>query len=249
MSVIYKIGFKNSDSFYIGSAINYENRRNSHLNSLRNKKHRNQHLQRIYDKYGEGQMFFEVLEIVDKQDTLLIREQFWIDKYDFNILINICPIAGNTFGRKHSQESKNKISKNHHNVDKENNPMFGKKGISNPNYNKVRSEQTKFKISKSLKGREPWNKGVKRPDHSKRMKGEGNPFFGKTHLEETKQKIKESSYLNKMLKGGKKLTIEIVREIREKYEKDNITITALAKEYNISRNYCSGLLKGEYWNE
>jgi len=42
---------------------------------------------------------------------------------------------------------------------------------------------------KALKGRISKTRGIKRPEHSKLMKGENNPFYGKKHSDETKQKI------------------------------------------------------------
>ena len=37
-------------------------------------------------------------------------EQCYINKYNFDLLYNQCPVAGSTKGRKHSQETKTKIS-------------------------------------------------------------------------------------------------------------------------------------------
>lgn len=41
-------------------------------------------------------------------------------------------------------------------------------------------------------GLPPSNKGLKKPKHSDRMKGEKNPFYGKTHTEETKAILSSS---------------------------------------------------------
>jgi group I intron endonuclease len=38
----------------------------------------------------------------------------------------------------------------------------------------------------------PSMKGIKRPEHAKRMAGENNPFFGKTHTEETKRILRSA---------------------------------------------------------
>lgn len=249
MSVIYKIRFFDSEKFYIGSAVDFGKRRNSHLTDLRKDQHSNVHLQRAFNKYGEEQIIFEVLEEVQEASTLLKCEQEWIDKYDFDLLYNICQFAGNTYGRKHNLESRMKISLNHHDVTGHNNPMYGTTGDKSPNYGKKRTYSVKLKISKALKGRIPWNKGSKRPEHSQRMAGEYNPFYGKKHSEETRTKMKQNRRMAQMSKGGKKLTIELVREIRSRYIEEKISISALAREYNLSRNYCSKLLKGEHWNE
>ena len=248
--VIYKIEIKGTERFYIGSAHNFHKRKIHHLAALRGKYHRNIHLQRIYEKYGEEAMIFSILEEVEgDNDLLLKKEQEWIDKYDFSLLINICPAAGNTAGRRHTTKSKMLISKNHHDVSGQNNPMFGKRGELSPNYGKKRSEETKRKISQSNKGREPWSKGKKRPKHSERMKGEGSPWFGKELDEEHKNNISKGRKEMFRKKGGEKLTFELAEEIRTKYNTGSMTITQLAKYYGISRTYCGLVIKGKYWSK
>ena len=249
MAVIYKIQFVGSDRFYIGSAIDFAKRKYSHLSSLRKERHRNIQLQKAFLKYGEENITFEILENIEDVSILIEREQTWIDKYDFELIYNICNFAGNTYGRKHTTYSKRKMSLNHHNVAGNSNPMYGVVGEKNPNYGKKHTLATRRKISRALKSRTPWNKGIKRPEHSDRMTGENNPFHGKRHSAETREKMKQKRHISQMSKGGKKLTIELVREIRQRYVEDNISISALAREYKLSRNYCSKLLKGEHWNE
>ena len=48
------------------------------------------------------------------------------------------------------------------------NGMYGKKGILNPSYGKHLSEETKKKLSESLKGRKAWNKGKKLTEEHKK---------------------------------------------------------------------------------
>lgn len=248
-NVIYKIEIEGCDRFYIGSAVRFGKRKAHHLSRLRSNNHRNIHLQRIYNKFGEDKLSFSIIEQTDSSETLLEVEQKWIDSYDFSLLINICPTAGNTLGRFHSEETKNKISENHHDVSGKNNPMFGKRGKLSPNYGKKHTEETKEKISKAHKGKVGSWRDKKRPDHAERMTGEGNPFYGKEHDEETKKRISESRRQHLRQRGGKKLTIEVAREIRARYNTGEHTVTALAKEYGLSRTYCGKLIKGVYWNE
>lgn len=109
MIVIYKItSIKNPKKFYIGSAVNYKNRVDRHLYSLKTKCHKNKILQNHYDKYGVEDLQFSIIEIVESTDELLKREQFYIDL--LSPTINICKIAGNSFGVKRSDEFKAKIS-------------------------------------------------------------------------------------------------------------------------------------------
>jgi len=248
-NVIYKIEIEGCDRFYIGSAVDFTKRKAHHLSQLRHNRHRNTHLQRIYSKYGESKVSFAILQQVDNKQALIETEQKWIDSYDFSLLINICPTAGNTLGRFHSEEAKKKISENHCDVSGKNNPMFGKRGKLSPNYGRKHTEETKEKIGKAHKGKVGSWKDKKRPEHSKKMQGEGNPFYGKEHSEETKKKISKSRRQRLHQRGGKKLTIEVAREIRARYNEGGITVTALAKEYGLSRTYCGQLLKGVYWND
>lgn len=70
--------------------------------------HVNSHLQNAYDKYGNDSLEFEIIEYIEIDDnikeTLLEREQFWIDTV--NPEYNILPIAGSTLGFKHTEETK-----------------------------------------------------------------------------------------------------------------------------------------------
>ena len=247
-NVIYIIEVEGYSKVYIGSAVDFRKRISVHLHHLRNGKHQNPHLQRVFDKYSEDAFAFRIVENLDTPDTLLMAEQKWIDSYDFDDLINICPTAGSTLGRLHSKESKKRISDNHHDVSGNNNPMYGLTGSLSPNYGRTHSDETKQKISESLKGKNTWSSGKKRPKHSERMKGENNPFFGQSHSDETKTKMKEAKKKSLRERGGKKLTLELVEEIRLRYSEGNITVTALAKEYGLNRTYMTGLLKGKYWN-
>ena len=64
------------------------------------------------------------------------------------------------YGKQHSQETKNKISKNHANVSGKNNPNYGKHISENQkeklrqiNTGKIKSKETKNKISSAMKGK------------------------------------------------------------------------------------------------
>ena len=72
----------------------------------------------------------------------------------------------NNKGKKHSEEAKKKMSKNHADVSGENNPMYGSSryGEENPFFGRKHSEEAKKKMSKNRA----------------RLWGEDNPNFGKT---------------------------------------------------------------------
>jgi len=104
---IYRIqSIKKPSSFYIGSAIDFNKRKADHLWHLRKNNHDNKRLQNHYNKYGESDLIFLFIIACDKDD-LIKHEQFFIDS--LNPFFNICRKAGNTLGKKLSEETKEKI--------------------------------------------------------------------------------------------------------------------------------------------
>lgn len=106
---IYKIINTTNGKIYIGSSLNCKIRLKTHLRELINNKHVNTKLQNSWNKYGESNFNFEVIEVVKSSLDLLVREQYYIDS--LKPFFNICKIAGNTLGVKPSIKTKEKISK------------------------------------------------------------------------------------------------------------------------------------------
>lgn len=136
MMGIYKITNLVNGKLYVGSATNLRKRiKSDHIRELRNNRHINKHLQNSWNKYGENNFEFEVIEEIQDKNKLIEREQYWIDQYDFEKeLYNQCPIANSSLGYKHTEESIIKMSK-------------AKKGKNNRLYGKTRTEKTKQAIS------------------------------------------------------------------------------------------------------
>jgi len=114
---IYKITNTITQDFYIGSAINFKNRKWGHISSLRKNKHKNQFVQNSWNKYGEEAFIFEVLEVIDKKENLILREQYWIDT--LSPTFNFSKIAGSPLGVKHTQKSRKNMSLAHIGLTKE----------------------------------------------------------------------------------------------------------------------------------
>lgn len=76
---IYLIKNNISKKEYIGQSINIEKRWKDHKKDLRNNIHKNQHLQNAYNKYGENNFNFYILEECDKS-ILNDKEKFYIKK-------------------------------------------------------------------------------------------------------------------------------------------------------------------------
>jgi hypothetical protein len=112
---------------YIGQAVNVLKRMSSHRTRLRGKYHDNEYFQKAWSKYGESAFEFSVIEFCP-EEVLSWKEKEWISKYkvtDPNSGYNLTTggenpkhseetkriIAICSTGRKHSEDSCQKISK------------------------------------------------------------------------------------------------------------------------------------------
>lgn len=77
ISGIYSIMCIENDRIYIGLSKNINHRRHEHFQQLRRGKHYNIFLQRAFNKYGEENFKFEILEFCNS-DILSEREKYWI---------------------------------------------------------------------------------------------------------------------------------------------------------------------------
>ena len=110
ISGIYAIRNKINGLIYIGQSRDIHKRFTAHLASLRNNHAHNPHLQHSWNKYGESNFDFDIIERCPVTD-LDEREKYWISYYDsttngYNILA-----GGNSHAGYHlSDETKQKIS-------------------------------------------------------------------------------------------------------------------------------------------
>ena len=235
-SGIYKITNLIDKKIYIGSACYLKRRKRQHFSLLKNNIHYNKHLQNAWNKYGEKNFKFEIIEECDKE-ILLKREQCWLDFYkcyDQAIGYNLNPIAESNLGRHWDENTKKKISES---LKGENNPFFGI----------PRSEEVKKKISIANSGE---NNGM----YNK--KKELHHFFGKHHTKESRKKMSDSHI---GIQSGEnhpraKLTWAQVNEIREEYKlykesnkKLGLNIRQLSDKFKICYSSISLILKNKSW--
>jgi group I intron endonuclease len=203
---IYAFQNKNDGKVYIGSSKKLADRIRSHINMLKSGTHHSPHFQYAWNNYGPEMFNLIILEIVNEPDSLVTREQYWINlyqSYNCKYGYNIAPTAGNTLGVKMSEQAKQKMS----------NVRKGRKF----------SEEHKQKISIALKGRQ-----FKQESIEKMRKSLTGRKLSIEHVEKMKKNMlgkntgKRSSDICKKIseacKGrtphNRKLTENDVREIR-----------------------------------
>lgn len=180
-SGIYSIQSKvRPDRIYIGSAVNMKGRWGQHIWNLQKGIHHSARLQNHFNKYGKDDLIFSVIEPC-LPGVLLEREKHYIDELNPWFNISRDPVRGTAspetkkkMSRKmmgHRGWNRGKIGMVKHTEEHKQRMSLLKKGVP-------RSEETKKKVSKGLKGK---------------MIGEKNPFYGKKHSEETINKIKEAN--------------------------------------------------------
>lgn len=92
---------------YIGSSVNLSARFRKHISELRRRKHHNQYLQNSFNKYGEENFVFVVLEFVRDEKKVTEIEQSYIELFSHNVLYNMNVNATNSLGLKRKSATKN----------------------------------------------------------------------------------------------------------------------------------------------
>lgn len=176
MMGIYEIRNSLNGKVYVGSSNDIEGRWRTHKWALKNNRHHSKHLQRAYVKYGLDIFNFEVVETVNDESELLIREQFYLDKrnsFDKTKGYNTCKEAGRNcltgenhprYGKKLTMEQRELMSSSLKKWFSEN---------EHPGKGKKRNDEVRKKMSLAKKGK---------------VIGEKNNFFGKKHSVESRKK-------------------------------------------------------------
>lgn len=128
---IYMLLNRANGKFYVGSAVDLRSRARGHCRKASQGKHENAIVRRAWAKYGAGSFRFLVIEYVQGRESLIPREQFYLDSLrpDYNI----APRAGSPLGLRRSEETKAKSRA----------AKLGKKA----------SLETRARISAALRGR------------------------------------------------------------------------------------------------
>ena len=185
---IYRIKNLKNKKCYYGSSKNIEKRWRTHSNNLKNGKHHNAHLQRSWDKYGEDNFVFELVE--ECNETILLElEQKYLDlNPGFNI--GIKSSGGDNLTKNPNKEDivrkmtqsvrkRYELMSEDERKEKHSQPMD-----KNPNW----KGGTSFKYCECGVKISPTNNSC---INCRDKSGDKNPFFGKQHTEETKRKLSE----------------------------------------------------------
>lgn len=101
-SGVYRIVQLSTGKQYVGSAKVLTLRWNKHRSDLRLGKHHSTKLQNSWNKYGESDFRFDIIEYCE-ESQLVSREQFWLD--EIRPFFNILQVAHSAMGAKHTSES------------------------------------------------------------------------------------------------------------------------------------------------
>ena len=204
-AAVYGIRTKHNNKVYVGSSKSFDKRITTHLNRLRQNAHHNVWLQRVYNKYGESNFEFFIIEYADIEG-LFDLENYYITCNNKGYNIGSVGGGDNLSNNPRKEEIKNKISKGlikyYNSLSPEDKQQkYGKPGNTNPNWKGGIS----VKICPVCKVRNI-NPKASTCMGCKDTSGANNPFYGRKHTKQTKQLISEAN-------KGKKHTEDSKRKI------------------------------------
>jgi len=236
---IYQIKNKVNNKSYVGSSSRLKLRWNRHLTDLKSNVHHSLALQRAFHKYGYGNFEFIILENCE-ENKLLEREQYYLD--NLKPEYNICKVAGNCVGVKHSSETiekrrnslinswekkelKTQHSKYSRNKKKEDNKTI-----------REQKEQRNLQIVEDLKS------GIRQDIISEKYK------LSTPSITQIKKKY---NICTEKAKGDRnnfsKLTEVQVKEIKYLL-KDKVKQQIIADKYNVKLRTIKAIQSGQNWN-
>lgn len=249
---VYKILNSKNKKYYIGSTIDsFTKRLNHHYHALKRGDHKNLHLQRAWNKYGEENFEFVILEVCEKE-KVREREQFYINSTPKKFSYNINPLAT---GPSFAKETLDKQLKSRKKFNTECSKF----------YKKLKNKEIEFKdIPKKFQNRIksflnliPWNKGkhYESTDHLKVSKKAGDQSKKKNLFREkcpviyvynTKKEFLDSF---RSAKDLEELSLNLNFPINSRFKKERMGIPIkLLKSGNINKAIKSGMTyKGLYF--
>lgn len=172
ISGVYIILNKINGKFYIGSSVNIKSRWSLHKKQLRENSHHSKYLQRSWNKYGEENFLFSIMEECEREECLNIENK-WLNFHNTSNIeygYNTVKEAHNTLGYKHTAETRLKLKQLHKDrIEKMTLEEFAeyKSVLSNARKGKVLSEKHSLALRKGLK-RSGWLSSEKKKEMTKK---------------------------------------------------------------------------------
>lgn len=201
-SGIYVIRNKITGKVYVGSTKDFDKRKEQHFKNLEAGKHSSVKLQRSYIKHGKDNFEFEIIEEYEYIESIMEREQYWIDT--LNSKVNGYNIADASFGdilTNHpdreeiiAKRTKTVLENNSKLTEEELSKKFGKFGSKNGRWNPERHllcEKCGDEVSYTIAYRRAKLNNFENITCGKcrDRNGDKNPFYGKTHSDNFKIKL------------------------------------------------------------
>lgn len=258
MHGIYKILNCKNGKFYIGSSIDIERRFAQHKKALNTGTHNNSHLQSAWNKYGENNFQFLVLEEVDDVNDLRERETYYLKSTNCtnaDIGYNLLNDTNIGLGVRASVEVRKKISS-------------ACSGTKNGNYGRKHTEEELVRIRDNRWGKNYKCKSHKRvyikktPEEKACSRKRMSDFMRNRPVSvETREKLRQARLgkkasaelkqrLSEQRKGDKnansKLTKEQVLEIYEKMN-NGVHYKDVCAEYGVGQCLVYKIKRKEHW--
>ena len=226
---IYGIKNKINSKVYVGKTqVSFGDRWDNHKAKLRNNKHDNSHLQHSWNKYGEDNFEFYIIEIINEEDNEIynIKEKYWIKYFkDLNLSYNMSEGGDGAPGCRVSEHARKIIG------EKNRKNMMGRKA----------SLETRTKMSNAHKRQ--WEEKTEEEKQAFRKKCKGNNA-GSIRDENLRKRISETLKKNPTCR---KYTDEQIIEVRILNEVLNIRPIDISNKMNVPSNYVSAILKYKRW--
>lgn len=163
---IYKITNIINQKCYIGSSKNITKRWYEHKRRLRKGTHHSEYLQRSFNKYGEENFIFTVLELCEPNE-LLVFEQRYFDEIKPEYII--LKTAGRLDGYQHTEKTKQIIKEKRKTQKSKPCSEETKQKISEANKNRVFTDEHKQKLSQAHKGK------ILSDEHKNKIRKQSSP--------------------------------------------------------------------------
>ena len=248
ISGVYIISAIKGSKCYIGSSKNIKERISDHWSALRNNRHENKKIQNYFNKYGQGSLIFNILELCDKE-MLEEREVYHVNmtKPWFNIIKDV---KRNKGFFKHTKAAKEKIRKASKKMwAKQKDKMIDTLKLGEENgFAKMTNEQVKnLKIDLLDSNNRIFDLMIKYKLSKTQILHIKNGKWWKHIFPELTDDLKKVERVRKK-KCGKFITEESVEKLKLEILECKLTLQELANKYNISKRSVIAIKQGTNWN-